>query len=489
MTCTANAQARRRSQAEEGWLPAEAIAQTVLLHQTPNDASFVTDSIRRGELLWVREISPESEWLLVRPPEGALSWVLESDISEIRNGEARVKAARTLIRPGRVGARLPGPPGSELVSGDRIWLLNREPLVLPQQGRLMTWRAIEPPAGEPRFARRENLKRIGKSAESDEANGFVNAAGPGNLGSAKPQPEKKQSLVASEPTGPEAQEPPQPSLKTPDSLTDKSNISDEPAEKNGVSPGKAAAGKAGAKPSIESLAILEPPKSLLDNTALAGAEDSPILPRAMPFESDKSAKTDQMQFGTQPAPAEPAASPLALPDSPDAALEMLESRFRVLMDQPLISWNFKPILDGCDSVRKRTLSPEQAGRLNAIRDKAQRQDEIGQSARKFWDSMRRSRAHDPGKNPDIDVIRASNASRFDISGLLLPSRRDLDGQLLYNLIGDGGSTIAYLKLPPAAPVERWLGKKVGIRGRVRYNEDLRARLVVVQDVEIVDDDN
>ncbi|MFM7594291.1 MAG: hypothetical protein ACKO85_21070, partial [Isosphaeraceae bacterium] len=104
-------------------------------------------------------------------------------------------------------------------------------------------------------------------------------------------------------------------------------------------------------------------------------------------------------------------------------------------------------------------------------------------------SMRRSRAHDPGKNPDIDVIRASNASRFDISGLLLPSRRDLDGQLLYNLIGDGGSTIAYLKLPPAAPVERWLGKKVGIRGRVRYNEDLRARLVVVQDVEIVDDDN
>lgn len=487
LTSTASGQARRRSQAEEGWLPAEAIAQTVLLHQTPNDASFVTDSIRRGELLWVREISPESEWFLVRPPEGALSWVLESDISEIRNGEARIKSVRTLIRPGRVGARLPGPPGAELVGGDRIWLLNREPLVLPQQGRLMTWRAIEPPAGEPRFARRDNLKLLGKSAQKEEANGFVNAEGPGNLAAGEPKPGSKPKNGITQPAEENSEAGPLPA--PPESLADKSRYSDETAEKPDSSRSKASAGKTGDKPSIESLAILEPPKSLVDSTPVAGTEPTPALPKAMPFEQSKLAIADQMQFGTLPGPAEPVASPLALPDSPDAALEMLESRFRVLMDQPLVSWNFKPILDGCDSMRSRSLSPEQAGRLNALRDKAQRQDEIGQSARKFWDSMRRSRAHDPGKNPDIEIIRASNASRFDISGLLLQSRRDLDGQLLYNLIGDGGSTIAYLKLPPAAPVERWLGKKVGIRGRVRYNEDLRARLVVVQDVEIIDDDN
>lgn len=487
LTSTASGQARRKSQAEEGWLPAEAIAQTVLLHQTPNDASFVTDSIRRGELLWVREISPESDWFLVRPPEGALSWVLESDISEIRNGEARVKAARTLIRPGRVGARLPGPPGAELVSGDRIWLLNREPLVLPQQGRLMTWRAIEPPAGEPRFARRDNLKLIGKSTETEEPNGFVNAEGPGNLAAGKPMPGSKLKNGINQPSDEdaEASRPP----VTPESPDDDQKLANPDTGKVNSTPGKPPSGKAGPEPSIESLAILQPPKSLVDTNVPPGLEGSPALPKPTPFEKNHAEKPDEMQFGTPPVPGEPVSSPLALPDSPDAALELLESRFRVLMDQPLVSWNFKPILDGCDKVRRQSLSPEQAGRLNAIRDKAQRQDEIGQSARKFWDSMRRSRAHDPGKNPDIEIIRASNASRFDISGLLLPSRRDLDGQLLYNLIGDGGSTIAYLKLPPAAPVERWLGKKVGIRGRVRYNEDLRARLVVVQDVEVIDDDN
>jgi hypothetical protein len=35
-------------------------------------------------------------------------------------------------------------------------------------------------------------------------------------------------------------------------------------------------------------------------------------------------------------------------------------------------------------------------------------------------------------------------------------------------------------------VEKWLGKKVGIRGRVRYHEDLRGRLVNVQDVETLE---
>jgi hypothetical protein len=483
-------QISRRSPAADGWMAAEAVGNTVLIHQTPNETSYITDSIKRGELLWIREISEESDWYLVRPPEGALSWVLESDISEIRSNEARIKAEKTFIRPGRHGARLPGPPGLELTRGSRIWLLNREPLVLPQQGRLMTWRAIEPPDGEPRFAQRENLKMIRKSLDSETPEGFIDAERPGRLAAESPatagrrnyaENQGGQKINSRSPAGNEMQSTIDPEMQREDQLVQSPENPDKPASR------EQSENKASEKPSIESLAIIQPPKSLLENPLPEGLEAVPnegrkqlLQPNESPAGKFNSMLPEQVK--------EPDSSPIALPSSADAALDTLESRYRVMMDQPLISWNFKPILNGCDEVRKRTLTPEQAARLNAIRDRSQRQDDIGQSARKFWDSMRRSRASDPAQNPDLEIIRASNTSRFDTSGLLLPSRRDLDGQLLYNLIGDGGNTIAYLKLPPAAPVEKWLGKKVGIRGRARFNEDLRARLVVVQDVELIDPD-
>jgi hypothetical protein len=179
-------------------------------------------------------------------------------------------------------------------------------------------------------------------------------------------------------------------------------------------------------------------------------------------------------------------SPLELPEDSDQALEVLESRFRVIVAGPLVSWDFRSILTGCESLRTRQLTAPQTSRLNMLRDQAERQDEIGRSSRQFWESMRRSRSYDPNKMKFDDLKQASNKPKFDISGLMLPSRRDVEGHLLYNLIGDSGTTIAYLKLPPAAPVEKWLGKKVGVRGRVRYNEDLRARLVAVQDVELLE---
>jgi len=68
-------------------------------------------------------------------------------------------------------------------------------------------------------------------------------------------------------------------------------------------------------------------------------------------------------------------------------------------------------------------------------------------------------------------------------GMIQPSSRKTEGRKLYTLIGTNGSRRAYLDAPPGIDVESLLAHRVGVRGAVRYNEDLGARLITVRDIE------
>gem|GEM_PF-5832118 len=458
-------QATKSKPAGPGWVMAEVVSEGALIHQSPNDASYVTDEAHRGDMIWIREIAPESEWVRIRPIRGSLSWILESDISEVRTGEGKVRVAQTRIRPGRAGARLPGPPGVDLKSGTTVWLLPREPLVIPQRQGLQNWRAIEPPSIEPRFVRRDTLRLVTDKKEP-EVDGFVASKGPGILASVDEPPAEspEDRSVAEIPR----QARPRQSTGMPEEPPDSREPS-RPAE------------DLARENAPKKLEILDIPESL---TAPASTPERMPPPSGIDLDSGIEKFAD---IGTE-ASARPTGpvSALELPADPDSALDTLESRFRVLMSEPLISWDFRPVLLACETLSTRELTATQAGRLNRLKTIVERQEEIGRSSREFWNSMRRSRSHDPGGRNEAASVTTRKTPRFDISGLLLPSRRDVDGHLLYNLIGETGLTIAYLKMPPAAPVEKWLGKKVGIRGRVRYHEDLRGRLVTVQDVELLE---
>jgi len=451
---------------KDGWAMAEVVVDSALIHQKPNDVSFITGSVSQGELLWFKSISEDSEWFLVRPEQGALSWILESDISEIHKGEGRVKSAAARVRPGRVGARLPGPPGLELPQGSTVWLLPREPLVLPQREGLITWRAIEPPVSELRYVRKTNLRPVEKkTAKPESVEGFVAARGPGTFASAMP-PATADKQKSAKPGADAAHK------------KNQSEISDLPADDQAPDLTKPT------RPSIEDLAILDAPGTSILRQPEPGEEPAGSAPLKPEHPQD---------FEKKPAENEPesparttAAEPLELPADPDQALEILDSRFRLIVSQPLVAWDFQAFLKSCDQLARQPLSASQAARLGSLREKAAAQDEIGSSSRKFWDSMRRSRSYDPALAGVSASPALTRKPRFDITGLMLPSRRDIDGHMLYNLIGESGTTTAYLKIPPASPVEKWLGKRVGVRGRVRYNEELRARLVIVQDLELLD---
>jgi hypothetical protein len=62
----------------------------------------------------------------------------------------------------------------------------------------------------------------------------------------------------------------------------------------------------------------------------------------------------------------------------------------------------------------------------------------------------------------------------------------VDGQKVYALIGPDGNTQAYLDIPAGLDVAHLVARRVGVRGRMHYDENLRARLIAVRDLDPLD---
>ena len=125
-------------------------AETIDVASEPDEGAFVTGKLKRGDPVTIVS-RLESGWLAIEPPEGSFSWVDHDAIEELGGGRARVVAARAGVRPGRAGARMPGAAKWILPAGSAITLVDRPALTLRQGGRVRTWEAIVPPAGELRY--------------------------------------------------------------------------------------------------------------------------------------------------------------------------------------------------------------------------------------------------------------------------------------------------------------------------------------------------
>jgi hypothetical protein len=136
---------------------AEVAAAELEVFAEPDEAGFVTGLLRRGDRVRVRG-ELDDGWLEIDPPRGAFDWIDRDAVAEEGRGRARVVAPRAVVRAGRPGARMPGPPGRSLEEGATVRLLDRPPLALRQGRSRRSWLAIVPPAGERRFVRAEGLR-------------------------------------------------------------------------------------------------------------------------------------------------------------------------------------------------------------------------------------------------------------------------------------------------------------------------------------------
>ncbi len=137
------------------WIDAEFVE----LLDEPDDAAFSTGRLRRGQKVTIRRDGPPG-WCTLDPPRGSFSYIDQADIADSTDSESTVTAKFAGVRPGRDGARLPGPQRVSLREGTRVRLLDRRPLVLRRPDGVQTWVAIACPRAEVRFVRSEALTQL-----------------------------------------------------------------------------------------------------------------------------------------------------------------------------------------------------------------------------------------------------------------------------------------------------------------------------------------
>lgn len=134
-------------------------ADSAQVHAGPGNAHYATDRLSRGMKVEVlREISG---WLAIRPPLGSFCWIPARD-AELTD-EPDVAAILVDDCPAWIGTRVERNPDHlwqvQLNQGDHVKILDvkRRPGAAGKPAE--TWYRIEPPEGELRFVRAEDITR------------------------------------------------------------------------------------------------------------------------------------------------------------------------------------------------------------------------------------------------------------------------------------------------------------------------------------------
>jgi hypothetical protein len=144
--------------------PAEVVAAGLDVFVLPDVSSFSTGRLRTGDRVTAYR-TVNGEWMEIDPPNGAISWIDRDDLSEGVDGRFQVISEKAVVRPGRPGAKFPGPPRSYLRRGATVQPVEVTPLVVRQGSSNRTWIAIHPPRGERRFVKSNGLQTLGTGAD------------------------------------------------------------------------------------------------------------------------------------------------------------------------------------------------------------------------------------------------------------------------------------------------------------------------------------
>lgn len=358
----------------------------------PDDGAFSTERMAKGRQVTVRREGPDG-WLTISPPDGAFSLVEENALEDLGDGRARIIFRLASVRPGREGARIPGPPHVTLKQGAIVRLLDRRPLVVRQDGTSRTWIAIAPPASEVRFLR-------------------ADAASVGPIGMEEEGPVHRDRLVSG-----------------------RLEVDSRPGD------------------------------------SMSSGTVSPL--RIGPIDADfTSAESGEPQTGISREVLE--------------ELSRIAARHRSELRQPIDRWNLGPIEDAYSKLLRGGLDAAERAVVEGRIARVRRQRTAAQGAAKLDSLLKASRERDhqiAQSRRNATSGEGDKSRAFDAAGLLQTSSRSVEGRRVLALLGDDGTVVAYLMIPPGLTVEPFLSHRVGVRGEGHYEETLRARLILVRDLE------
>jgi len=153
------------------------------LRSGPGDDFYPTERLARGSEVEVWAID-EAGWCAVRPVAGSFSWMRSSDVETQAAGGPRRDVAGVVVTDGavaRVGSQLNDlrhVTQVALEAGERVRVI--EEVTVPEGRHAGAWVRIEPPSGEFRWARGEDLalpEGLAVEVEQPPAPAGLSAAG------------------------------------------------------------------------------------------------------------------------------------------------------------------------------------------------------------------------------------------------------------------------------------------------------------------------
>ena len=192
-----------------------------------------------------------------------------------------------------------------------------------------------------------------------------------------------------------------------------------------------------------------------------------------------------------PAPAERRAShdepaPASVPPDLAAPLHRIEGERQAIVARPIERWDFAPVRRDYQSLLASRADPASKAAIRDKLDEVDREDELAQSARAFEALVRESRRRDAVVHQVKDRLRDLREAEdraYDAEGLLQATSQRVDGEKVFALLDDGGRIVAYLKVPPGIDTSHLIARQVGVRGKSRFDEGLKFRLLDVRDLE------
>lgn len=231
---------------------------------------------------------------------------------------------------------------------------------------------------------------------------------------------------------------------------------------------------------------IAPPEGLVRFIRADGVKplDQPI-PQARFASSLNAGLSPAIQALAHPGAALP---PGSLPASAAAEFRQADLEHRAMLRTPMQSWRMGRIRDRYQALLEAARDPAARAAIQDRLDRVARQDAAAAAARGVSDLLQTSRRRiDPDELASRPIVTPPSPSRgFDATGLLQASSKLANGERVHALIGSDGLVVAYLRTPTGVRADLMFGRQVGIHGKRRYNEALRAEVIDVTDMEPID---
>jgi hypothetical protein len=119
-------------------------------------------------------------------------------------------------------------------------------------------------------------------------------------------------------------------------------------------------------------------------------------------------------------------------------------------------------------------------------DAVAREDDMAKTAREFESIVRASRQRDVVLGQvrgSLRDLRVADDLAYDAEGLLQATSRRVDGEKVFALLDREGRVVTYLKIPAGVDTTNLVARQVGVRGKSRFDEGLKFRLLDARDVD------